>query len=161
MYMSSGENTSASTPWAAKNWFAFENDRCSDMAPFAASDQEVMMAVVHRDGLLLRLAHDALKVQRIIVDFYSGQLRLYTLCFSDLDFWTTFLQLWSAGGWGGCFRGCSTEPGGLALCCRRTEVRRWDSRAKHTLESWLSMGGNQVICTFDYITISFTFLYFL
>lgn len=39
------------------------------MAPFAASDQEVMMAVVHRDGLLLRLAHDALKVQRIIVDF--------------------------------------------------------------------------------------------
>ena len=56
-----------------------------------------MMAVVHRDGLLLRLAHEALKVQRVIVDFYSGQLRLYTVhlvfFFVDLDFWTTFLQL--------------------------------------------------------------------
>lgn len=148
MYMSSGENTSASTPWAAKNWFAFENDGCSDTAPFGASDQEVMMAVVHRDGLLLRLAHEALKVQRVIVDFYSGQLRLYTVhlvfFFVDLDFWTTFLQLWSAGGWGACFRGCSTEPGGLALCCRRTEVRWWDSPAKHTLKLWVDseMGGN-------------------
>lgn len=64
------------------------------MAPFAASDQEVMMAVVHRDGLLLRLAHDALKVQRVIVDFYSGQLRLYTLCFSLLT--CTFGRLFSS-----------------------------------------------------------------